>query len=151
MVCFPRIELCNGTERWGKHKPDWNNFSIGFRLWNGFCNLSRGSENQRLIMSQLKPYFISSDQLYGDHAATGRMQPNNGCGNDNLHTMWGNRSNHPLEETPLPAEVNIYSARHRRHNKHRCRIGATALTLSRLPSHMLTGMLVSAASIRAKM
>lgn len=150
MVCWPRIEFCNGSERWGKHKPGWNNFCIGLRLWNGFCNPRRGSEIQRLIISHLKPYFMSSEPLYGDRAATGKMQPNNRCRNDNLHTMWGNRSNHPLEETPLPAEANIYSTRHRRHNKNRCRIGATALTLSRLPSRMLTGMLVSAASICAK-
>lgn len=64
MVCWPRIELCNGSERWGKHKPGWNNFSIGFRLWNGFCNLRRWSEIQRLIKSHLKPYFIFSEQLY---------------------------------------------------------------------------------------
>lgn len=63
MVCFPRIKLCNGTEQWGKHKPDWNNFSIGFRLWIGFCNLSRGSEIQRLIISDLKPYFIRASNF----------------------------------------------------------------------------------------
>lgn len=63
-----------------KYQVSWNNLWIVLRLWNGFCNLWRENEIQHLIISHLKPYFISTKQLYGAVQQQEKCNPTTNAG-----------------------------------------------------------------------